>query len=341
MRIGTLYDPTLPNSRYRCIIPLRALGERGHEIVWPETPVAPRRLMSCDLVHMHRQHGGATESLVASLRRAAVVISYDNDDDLAAIPHDSPSCKRLGGLRGHLDFTATARIAPRAALVTTPSKALADRYRRSGAPHVQVIENFLPREFAAQKRRRHKGLVVGWIAELEHAVDASRLGIGDVLLRLLNDYGELRVAVVGRDLRLARDRYFHLDRTDFARLLHTAAAFEIGIAPLADSQFNACRSNVKVKEYAALGIPWLASPVEPYGGLRPEQGGQLVGDGDWEHSIREMIDHPIRRARMARRARAWASSQTIDVAVPQWERAFQAAVERTRAGERNSRKRQR
>jgi glycosyltransferase involved in cell wall biosynthesis len=332
VRIGTLYDPALPNSRYRCIIPLRALAQRGHEIVWPQ-PGADQlaRLRSCELVHMHRQHGQAAESLIAALRRAGVAITYDNDDDLAAIPRDSPSYQRLGGLSGHRDFAASARAARRAALVTTPSPALADRYRESGVRRVEVIENYLPAEFTAQERRRHHGVVVGWIAGLEHAVDAGRLGIPEVLLRLLNRYRKLRVAVIGHDLLLDHERYFHLERTGFATLLHSAAAFDIGIAPLADSPFNASRSNVKLKEYAALGVPWLASPVGPYADLGSDQGGRLVRDADWELAISELIEHPLRRRRLAQRARTWAKTQTIEEAAPRWEAVFEDALRRTRA----------
>jgi glycosyltransferase involved in cell wall biosynthesis len=260
-----------------------------------------------------------------------VAISYDNDDDLSAIHRDSPNYERLGGLRGHRDFAATTRVARRSALLTTPSKVLADRYRDAGVKNVTVIENYLPPEFAAQSRRRHQGLVVGWIAGLEHAVDDARLGMRDVLLRLLEDYPKLRVAVVGHDLKPDHDRYFHLFATDFASLLHTAAAFDIGIAPLAASRFNSARSNVKVKEYSALGIPWLASPVAPYLGLGPDQGGRLVADGEWESALRALIEHPLRRQRMGRRAREWAQSQTIEVGVRRWEQAFEEAIQRTRA----------
>jgi hypothetical protein len=280
---------------------------------------------------MHRQHGAAAESLVAALRRAGVAISYDNDDDLSAIHRDSPSYAALGGLRGHRDFAATVRVARRATLVTTPSRVLAERYREARATNVEVIENYLPREFATQRRRRHAGLVIGWIAGLEHAVDDSRLGIGAVLGRLLDDYPKLRVAVVGHDLGLGHDRYFHLRRTGFEALLHTAAGFDIGIAPLAASRFNSARSNVKVKEYAALGIPWLASPVAPYLGLGPDQGGLLVSDDEWEVALRGLINNPLRRARLGRRAGAWAATQTIEGAVGRWEEAFEGALARVRS----------
>ncbi|MGO9197582.1 MAG: glycosyltransferase [Acidimicrobiales bacterium] len=331
MRIGTLYDPKLPNSRYRCVVPLRALSERGHEIIWPSATDAVELLEKCDLVHMHRQYGPATDALVARLRHIGVAISYDNDDDLAAIHRDSPSYREAGGLKGQRDFAATARVARRAALVTTPSDTLADRYRRAGAEHVEVIENYLPREFLAARRRDHFGVVVGWIAGLEHSVDASRLGLREVFLSLLKRYPKLRVASIGADLRLAHDRYFHLEQADFASLLYAAAGFDIGIAPLADSRFNAARSNVKVKEYACLGIPWLASPVAPYADLGRDQGGELVDDGEWEQALSALIEHPRRRARLGRQARDWAETQTIEIAGHRWEEAFAGAIARVRA----------
>lgn len=106
--------------------------------------------------------------------------------------------------------------------------------------------------------------------------------------------------------------------------------FDIGIAPLADTPFNRARSNVKLKEYAALGIPWLASPVGPYAGLGTEQGGRLVGDGEWEEALRSLIRHPLRRRRLAEAARSWAATQTIETAAPLWEATFEEAVRRTR-----------
>jgi glycosyltransferase involved in cell wall biosynthesis len=332
VRIATLYDDSLPNSRYRCIIPMRALAERGHDIVWPGAAQTIQTLCGCDLVHIHRLHGPATDRLVVELRRAGVVISYDNDDDLAAVHRDSPTYRTLGGLRGQRSFLATARVARKAALVTTPSDVLAERYRRSGVKHVEVIENYLPAEFMAQERRKHRGVVVGWIAGLEHAVDASRLGLDGVLLALLDRHPQMRVALIGADLQLRHERYFHLERTDFASLLHSAAGFDIGLAPLADTPFNAARSNVKLKEYAALGIPWLASPVGPYTELGVEQGGLLVTDDAWEHAIEGLVTSPRRRARLARRARAWARGQTIEAAAGQWESAFEAAIDRNAAG---------
>lgn len=39
---------------------------------------------------------------------------------------------------------------------------------------------------------------------------------------------------------------------------------DVGIAPLRDSEFNRCKSNIKFLEMASIGVPLIASNVEPY-----------------------------------------------------------------------------
>jgi glycosyltransferase involved in cell wall biosynthesis len=103
------------------------------------------------------------------------------------------------------------------------------------------------------------------------------------------------------------------------------------IAPLADIPFNRTRSNVKLKEYASAGTPWLASPVGPYAGMGEQQGGRLVADDGWFAALDDLIGHRFARRRLGRKARAWAKTQTIDQAVARWEAVLEEAIERRRA----------
>lgn len=333
MKIATVYDARLPNSNYRAAIPLRELESRGHQVLWPSETVARDRvdrLLDCDAVLLHRQYGPATLAVVPLLARSGVAVCYDNDDDLSAVPVESPHYESFAGQRGKRIESAWQRIVRRAALVTTTSELLAEKFLDRGARHVEVIENYLPGEFLAQQRREHEGVVVGWIAGTTHRADARRLGVGLVLRRLLDDCPEVRVASIGLDLELGHERYHHLPRVDFDRLIHAAAAFDVGIAPLADIPFNQARSSIKLKEYAALGLPWLASPVAPYRGLGAEQGGELVAGGDWWPALSRLVADAGERARRGARARAWAETQTIATGGDLWESAFERAIERAK-----------
>src|SRR5207302_1085104 len=82
-------------------------------------------------------------------------------------------------------------------------------------------------------------------------------------------------------------RYRHDPYLPFAELPRRLSRWDIGIAPLADIPFNLARSDIKLKEYAASELPWLASPVGPYAGHGEAQGGRLVPDDGWFEALNQ------------------------------------------------------
>jgi hypothetical protein len=89
---------------------------------------------------------------------------------------------------------------------------------------------------------------------------------------------------------------------------------------------------VKLKEYAAAGAVWLASPVGPYVGMGERQGGLLVEEGDWLPALKALVEDRERRTELARHGREWAAGQTIRSAGSVWQTAFRAAIEWARRG---------
>lgn len=328
MIIGAVWDPSSSGSLYRVIIPLEAMLPRGHRIVWPETqdgePNASQ-LRECDVVHVYRRADPETVGILRSLMRHGVRVTWDNDDDLAAIPEESPRYAETGGLHGQRLFRETTRLAKSAGAVTVPSDHLATRYREAGVEHVQVVPNLLAPAKARPPRRRHDGIVIGWIAGMEHLADASRLGIAAVLERLQQEHPEVHVECLGVDLDLP-SRYRHHRYVPVRQLEEHMAGFDIAIAPLADIPFNHARSDIKLKEYAASGVPWVASPLTPYAGLGEQQGGLLAADDAWFETLDQLIRHPEQRRRLAANGRLWARTQTINAAAGQWEQIFSGAA---------------
>jgi glycosyltransferase involved in cell wall biosynthesis len=301
---------------------MKALARRGHKVVWPPESGGPdlNRLVACDAVHVYRRSDPETMGVVLELVRRGTPVIYDNDDDFTGVPKESPNYDRAGALRGQRAFAASVKIARQARVVTTTSEPLAEKYQRAGAQRVEVIANYLAPD-VSRPHAKHDGIVIGWIAALEHMADAARIDIAGALERIVDKHRNVRVECIGVDLRLP-ERYRHDAIVLFPELPSRIARFDIGIAPLADLRYNRARSDIKVKEYAASGVPWLASPVGPYATLGEDEGGRLVPDEGWFEALDRLVTHARERRKLARKAKRWAKRQTIDAVADRWERVF-------------------
>jgi glycosyltransferase involved in cell wall biosynthesis len=338
MRLGFIVEPRAPNSNYRAIFPMRALEKFGHEVRWPaqlERDLPLEELAQCDLVHCFRRPDRARD--LKQLSERGVAVSFDNDDDFGVADMTAGASGDLEvGAKARLGnakrFTEMLRLTRVADLTTTPSYVLAEKYRAAQANHVAVIENHLDGEvegFGA--KAAHAGVVVGWVAGREHERDLAQLPIVEALARLLELHSDVRVVTVGLRLPLRSERYEFRPKVPFGQLLPTIADFDVGIAPLADTPFNHARSDVKLKEYGAVGAAWLASPVGAYSDMGKAEGGRLVGDREWLEALDRVVRGGFKRRRLAGQALRWSKAQTIDRFASQWEQEFLLAIERAAA----------
>jgi glycosyltransferase involved in cell wall biosynthesis len=327
MRLGVVWETECAAAYYRAIDPMKAMQARGHEVSWPADSSGKAefaRLAGCDVVHVYRRAAADTQRVLTELLRSGSAITYDNDDDFTAVPKQSPHYKQTGGLKGQRIFAETVKVARMARRVTTPSEVLAEKYRRAGVEHVDVIANVLAPSLA-RSRHPHDGIVIGWVAGLEHVVDAQQLNVADALGRVIQKHDNVFVECIGVNLGLP-ERYRHDRSVPFSELPSRIGGFDIGIAPLADIQWNRSRSDIKVKEYAGCRVPWLASPVGPYASLGPAEGGRLVPDNGWFDALDRLVENKRKRRQLGRRAKAWAERQTLHETVDQWEQVFAEAA---------------
>jgi glycosyltransferase involved in cell wall biosynthesis len=324
VRIAMIASGDGANARYRVFGPADALRARGHRVfasVFAEMR-DPNALLEFDVVYGWRMHDAFFTRVAKLLGERRVGFVWDNDDDIGAT--DLVTVDRRGRAtrasalerrRVVTDMTALMRLAD---IVTTPSAGLAEHYRDSVETEVRVLENYV-QPTPPRPEPGHDQLVVGWVANAEHRADVERLGLRDAMQRLLDRHPHVNVATVGCGLGLDSERYHHIRGVPFDDLRGYVATFDVGLAPIADTPFNRSRSNVKVKEYAALGIPWLASPIGPYAGLGADEGGRLVPDDRW---------HARGRRKLAKKALKWGRRQTIEANADVWERTLREAAER-------------
>lgn len=334
MRIVCVADQRLDrgNCYYRAIGPMGALVARGHHVqhVWSDRPSRPVDLNGVDLVHVYRARDERTLAFVRTARARGAAVVWDDDDDPGSLPRGTAAYKRLGGIKWERALTGIRRMFGLADLVTGPSDGMTERLRAYGAPSVRTIENFVPRAFLHPARKSGDEVTIGWVAGWEHQLDADGIPIAAVLQRLLDERPNVRVISLGLALGLASDRYEVIRKVSWLELARVTARFDVGIAPITDIGFNRARSSVKLKEYAAGGAAWLASPVGPYLGLGERQGGRLVGDDDWHAALARLLDKARERQKLAKRAATWAQSQTMEANADAWEAIFRDAIERRR-----------
>jgi hypothetical protein len=332
VRIGFIANPYAPGGWYRGIGPMDALSRRGHGIVQLWTPRAGfrgGRLAGCDMLHVYRAHDDEVLRLVRGAKASGMAVVYDNDDDMRAIPRSNVGHRDYGGFAGDRALRAIRKLLQDADLATAASQPIAERFREYGAEHVRVIENYVPdATLSTTAPPNGDAIVAGWVAGQEHHIDVERLPLAESVGRALEAHPRLVVETIGVGLGLRHERYRHVEHVDFFDLPAKLAAWDIGLAPIADIPFNRARSTIKVKEYAVLGRPWLASPVGPYARLGEREGGRLVADDGWAEALGRLAEKPRELRKLARRARRWGRAQAISANVGIWEEALDAALER-------------
>jgi glycosyltransferase involved in cell wall biosynthesis len=328
VRIAVFANGKEMSSHYRAFEPMIALTNRGHS-VWinhVDGSFAPE-MADADVALISRWQGVGAKKLMQGLHRAGIAVVWVHDDAVDLDPNLNPRALEVQQRRA--EIRALLELAD---AIATTSEPLAASYREMGGEPVHVIENYLGEHYAGLATRPHEGLVIGWAAWVDHQADWKALGLHETFLRLLERHPNIRAASVGMiDLGLPRERYSRSPEVPFEQLGQALTAFDIGIAPIVDMPFNRARSNIKVKEYSAVGIPWLASPIGPYASLGEQQGGRLVPDDRWYDALDELIRNGRARRKLAKRARKWAAEQMLDKHTDRWEAVLREAIERRRA----------
>ena len=336
MRVAFLARPESGNGFYRAVGPMAALAKhRGHRVralpVERDSPQPPGPLDGLDVLHVHRYSEDRAWRIVRDAKASGVAVVWDNDDNNRATPRGVAYDRVWNGFAGEQRLVRVKRLLRLVDLVTTPSAHLAEVLRHEGAPATEVVPNFVPDAFLHPDRIPHPGVTIGWTAGLEHHADVERLPILPALQRLLDERDDVNVVSIGLRLGLRSDRYFNIRHVPLQSLTRQAAEFDIAIAPLADIEFNRSRSNVKLKEYAAAGVPWLASPIGPYAGMGEKQGGRLVPDDGWHEALVRLIEKPRERRKLAKHGGRWVAGETLSKNVGAWEACLEQAVARARA----------
>lgn len=278
---------------------------------------------------------------VSIIRRKGVAVVIDVDDDLTSIHPDNPAWTMLHPKRSewyvgkpHKHSWHNLGEACRAAtLVVCTTPALARQYGANG--NGVVIPNYVPNHYFDVERVDSD--LLGWPASLQsHPNDPD--AVGTAVARLVSSGTRFRVTShasgVGRAFGLTGDDVVDtpdasIDLADWPREI---AQLGVGIAPLADTRFNAAKSWLKPLELAAVGVPWVGSPRVEYRRLH-QLGCGLLADRpkDWYRTLRSLLTDDQRRAELSDAGRSVAAQLRLDDHAWRWAEVWQDALARERS----------
>lgn len=304
---------------YRCNVPGRELARRGHT-VHLDVAVELNVLYEYDIIVFSN---GATEATLAALqyaKSAGKLVIADLDDDPWHMNESNPNLLRWDAQEAALVEGCLSH----ADRVTTTNPFLAEfltQFNRS----VVVLPNCLPGELWNVEKSAHSKMTIGWVGGHTHYFDLEMVaGPINELLVGRSDL-ELHLTVFEESPFEPASKVKLLPITfDFAQFPEVFSGIDIGIAPLADNHFNKSKSDLKYLEYAAAGVPCVASDISTYSRIiRHGENGLLAATADdWVACLTELIEDTVVRERIAAEARKTAEGRFIDKNIGLWERAY-------------------
>jgi len=263
------------------------------------------------------------------LKDHGVRLVLDLDDDYFHIDPTNTGALRVWTPEMQRSLAANLGVAD---VVTCCSEPLAAVLREYAAD-VRVVPNGLPAQFLSKPRdyqADRRPLYVGWagsgstVAELPIAAralnriaDYRRPG-GDVMVRLVGITPEQAMA---RGMKGQRVGALGWVPHPELYLRDVVSEFDVWCAPYRDNPFNRAKFPTKWLESSTLGIPLIASDIEPYRRvIRHGENGFLVRhEHEWGRYLKQLADDPELRQRIGMAARAEASGSILQAVQFQWD----------------------
>lgn len=326
-------------GHFRLIWPAEQLIKEGHDItiMWPNERGhfgadirngvihSVNYPQDADVIVLQRVSHRHLADAVGWIRDRGVAVVMDVDDDLSAIHPTNPAWTLMHPKSSGTGFSTdhswnnTLTAAKNCTLTTVSSDALTQRYR--GAHGARVLHNRVPDHYLDVPHQDSD--LIGWGASvLTHPDDGPEAATA--ISRLTGEGHRFRIIGSGEEARTVFDvPEGMMECTGPAPMnqwpLHLTE-LGIGIAPLAGTKFNAAKSYLKPLEYAALGIPCVASPRAEYRLLHDTHGIGVLADKPkhWYRALKKLVTEDAYRQDTGTRARETAANLTYSAHAWRW-----------------------
>ena len=263
-----------------------------------------------DTVVLQRESNKYVLSLIDTLQKLGKRIVIDMDDLLTEVPPFLLCYDHSVQVRPYLQEALRMVDA-----VTVTTGRLKDEMQAYN-PNVFVVPNCV---YSVHQPARHYPDEQAGVNLLVASSDTVRVDfIVPALRRLLADPQlTLQIIGIGPPGKFLHEAGLNVQMHENMGYEHFKAYLSsldntIGIVPLDDSRFSACKSPVKYLDFARAGIPAVCSDVPPYNDVvRDQETGFLCAnrEEDWSEAVRKLALSVALRADIARAARRFCESE--------------------------------
>lgn len=164
-----------------------------------------------------------------------------------------------------------------------PSRNLQEDWSVYG--RIYYLPNYLdtPR-YTFLKKKENEKLTIAWGGSMSHLTSFEKSGAAEALAQLLGERSDIRLMIVGDErvvplIPVPREKIFYRPYVMWFDWPEILSFYDIGLAPLAEP-YDQRRSRLKVAEYLARGIPFVATKSRTYTDFFEARSGRFIDQGN-------------------------------------------------------------
>ena len=230
--------------------------------------------------------------LAKQLHKAGKFVAYILDDDLLDVPNylSSSAYLKRKDIRRNIQRTLAVSDA-----LISPSPRILSKYRTPDQKGILIEEPAIS-PVAYEPHDAQAPIRIGFAGSIDRAQDIEQI-LKDALVRIKEEYGEkVEFFFYGAMPKFAEalnaTMIPYCESYEEYRLKLNELQWDIGLAPMPQTEFHSCKHYNKFIEYAASAVAGIYSRVEPYSRLEKWEGFGLFSSNDatdWYNNIKSIV----------------------------------------------------
>lgn len=317
------------NDIYRAVIPYTAFGEAGGSVMITQ-PLSKEDIefyedskffIVCKVISDEYFN-----NVYEYAKQIGAMIIYDLDDNIHEISESNPvfSCYNKDTEEGLTKLKSLENIISKCDSVIYSTRELQNFYSELNK-NSAILPNFLDldkrykdlekidiKSIAKKQGVKYtdESVIIGFFGSESHYDDmeilknpiCKLLSENSNIIFALNSSQPIALSLLIKNWNIPNNKFLFFPFKNHKDYLKYVSCFDIGLAPLQTTLFNSCKSNLKLLEYGALGIPYVASKVSNFQRFHVESkkiGGFICNASqDWYEKINFLVNNPKIRKKM-------------------------------------------